>query len=215
LNYLIIFIISFIVLLAEHVSAQENAIYQVSGIVVDDSSKAIPFTHILIKGKRSGTICDFEGYFSLVAKPNDTLVFSSIGYKKGYFSINNNIEKAEIYITKILHSDTIMLAETTVFPWNSYEQFKEAFLKLDIPDDDINRALKNLALIEEQLKLYSNEPDPSLNYKYFMQQTYNQLYYAGQLPPNNLLNPIAWSQFFKALKNGDFKRKKYKIEYYD
>jgi hypothetical protein len=108
-----------------------------------------------------------------------------------------------------------MLAETVVFPWNSYEQFKEAFMNLEIPEDDVNRAFNNLALIEDQLQMYGADPDPSLNYKYFMQQTYNQLYYAGQLPPNNLLNPIAWAQFFKALKNGDFKRKKYNFEHYD
>jgi hypothetical protein len=29
----------------------------------------------------------------------------------------------------------------------------------------------------------------------------------GQLPKNNLLNPIAWAQFIQAWKNGDFRRK--------
>ncbi len=49
--------------------------------------------------------------------------------------------------------------------------------------------------------------DASLNYKYSSQQYQSKLYYAGQYPPNNLLNPIAWAKFIKAWKNGDFKKK--------
>ena len=33
------------------------------------------------------------------------------------------------------------------------------------------------------------------------------IYYAGQLPPNNLLNPIAWSKFIQQWKDGYFKKK--------
>jgi len=49
--------------------------------------------------------------------------------------------------------------------------------------------------------------DGSMNFKNQMQQQYSKLYYAGQLPPNNLLNPIAWAKFIQAWQNGDFKRK--------
>jgi hypothetical protein len=39
-------------------------------------------------------------------------------------------------------------------------------------------------------------------------KVYNdRLYWAGQLPPVSITNPLAWAQFFKALKNGDFKKK--------
>ena len=49
--------------------------------------------------------------------------------------------------------------------------------------------------------------DGAMNYKWQMQQYQSKLYYAGQAPPINLLNPIAWSKFIKAWKDGDFKRK--------
>jgi hypothetical protein len=32
-------------------------------------------------------------------------------------------------------------------------------------------------------------------------------YYRGQTPPQNIFNPIAWSQFFEAWKRGDYKNK--------
>lgn len=33
--------------------------------------------------------------------------------------------------------------------------------------------------------------DAQGNYSYAMQKQYSKLYYAGQYPPNNLLNPVA------------------------
>ena len=50
--------------------------------------------------------------------------------------------------------------------------------------------------------------DGRMNQAYAMKQERSKLYYAGQLPPNNLLNPIAWAEFIRAWQNGDFKRKK-------
>lgn len=205
-QYILIFIL--IIFSLDISIAQKPDIYQLSGFVKSMSQEGLPFVHILIKNKRRGTISDFEGFFSLVVEKNDTLIFSSIGYKKSLFLVGDTVSFHDYFINKILEVDTITLNEMIVFPWNTYEQFKEAFLKLDAPQDDIDRALKNFALIEDQLKLYPSDSDPSLNYKYFMNQTYNQIYYAGQLPPNNLLNPIAWSQFFASLRNGDFKSKK-------
>jgi hypothetical protein len=49
--------------------------------------------------------------------------------------------------------------------------------------------------------------DGSMNYKAHMQQQYSRLYWAGQYPPNNLLNPFAWAQFIKAWREGKLKVK--------
>jgi hypothetical protein len=40
-----------------------------------------------------------------------------------------------------------------------------------------------------------------------MKGEYTRLYHAGQLPPNNLLNPLAWASFIKAWKDGEFRKK--------
>jgi hypothetical protein len=31
--------------------------------------------------------------------------------------------------------------------------------------------------------------------------------YAGQVPPMNIFNPVAWAEFIQAWKRGDYKRK--------
>jgi hypothetical protein len=70
------------------------------------------------------------------------------------------------------------------------------------------RAQKNMERADMKERMAGMATEASLSYKYTMQQYQSKLYYAGQLPPNNLLNPIAWSKFIKAWKNGDFKNKK-------
>jgi hypothetical protein len=50
--------------------------------------------------------------------------------------------------------------------------------------------------------------DGPMNYRNFIEKTTSKYYYAGQLPPNNLLNPFAWARFIKAWKDGKFKSKK-------
>ena len=107
-------------------------------------------------------------------------------------------------------SDTVELETVNIYPWPTPEQFKDAFLALNIPDDDLEIARKNL---NPQLLAEKAEAMPmngSLNFKWQNQQRANQLYYAGQLRTNNLsnlLNPFAWAQFIEAWKRGDFKRK--------
>jgi hypothetical protein len=49
--------------------------------------------------------------------------------------------------------------------------------------------------------------DARENQRYAADQTANRYYYSGQLPPQRLFDPFAWSQFFNAWKRGDFKKK--------
>jgi len=56
--------------------------------------------------------------------------------------------------------------------------------------------------------LYDSPATPSIAFKNTMKMYNDNLYWAGQLPPVSITNPLAWAQFFKALKDGDFKRKK-------
>lgn len=188
-------------------SQKQNDIIQFSGVVVDgDDLKPVPFTSILIKNTRRGTICDYYGFFSVVAQKNDTIEFSAVGYKKTTYIIPDSLEEDRYSLIQMLFSDTILLRETIIYPWPTKEQFKEAFLNLRVPDDDLERAIKNLSLAELKERYNSMPMDGSMNFKNQMQQYQSKLYYSGQYPPNNLLNPIAWSKFIKAWKAGELKR---------
>lgn len=191
--------------------AQEghNHLVQFSGVVITaDSLKPIPYVNVIIRNTWRGTVTDYFGFFSFVAKMNDTIEFSSLGFKKSTFVIPDTLNNNRYSLIQMLHNDTILIKEVFIYPWPTKEQFKDAFMNLRVPDDDYERARKNLAQAEMQI-LYETMPmDGSMNFRNQMQQQSSRLYYAGQLPPNNLLNPIAWAKFIEAWQKGDFKRKK-------
>jgi hypothetical protein len=162
----------------------------------------------MIRNSYRGTVSDYFGYFSFVAQKKDTVEFSAIGFRDAVFVIPDTLTSNKYSLIQVLGTDTVYLKEAVVYPWPSKEQFKHAFLQLNVADDDLARAEKNMARSDMKERMVGMAMEGSLNYKYTMQQYQSKLYYAGQLPPNNLLNPIAWSKFIKAWKNGDFKSKK-------
>jgi hypothetical protein len=187
---------------------KDDDLIQFSGVVVTaDSLSPVPFATILVKNTSRGTTSDYYGYFSFVAKSNDTLIFSSVGFKDSEYVVPDSLAGEHYSLIHSMSRDTVKLETVNIYPWPTPQQFKDAFLSLDIPDDDIEIARKNLnpELLEERAM---NMPmTGSMNFKWQMERKRSQLYYAGQYRPNNLLNPIAWAKFIEAWKRGDFKRK--------
>ncbi len=181
---------------------------QFSGVVVEsDSLQPIPYTSILVKNSYKGTVSDYFGYYSFVAQEGDTIEFTAIGFNSAVFVIPDTLTNNKYSLIQVLRMDTVNLSLTEVYPWPTKEQFKKAFLALQLPEDDIVRADRNMTRADMKEQMTGMAMDASLNYKYSQQKNQSKLYYAGQLPPNNLLNPIAWAKFIKAWKNGDFKKK--------
>ncbi|MBK6775080.1 MAG: carboxypeptidase-like regulatory domain-containing protein [Flavobacteriales bacterium] len=202
---------STVVLLVNHASAQADTrtLIQFSGVVVTgDSLAAVPFTNVLIKNSYRGTMSDVFGYFSFVAQEGDTLLFSAVGFKRSQYVVPTDLTEKKYSIIHQLESDTILLKEFTVYPWPSREQFDQAFLALDLPDDDYQRSLKNLSPAEMMQRMENLPPDAYQSFSYAMAQDRTKLYQSGGTPSINLFNPIAWAQFLQAWRNGDFKKKK-------
>lgn len=187
--------------------AQDQNLIQFSGVVVDgDSLRQIPFTSIIITNTNRGTTSDYYGYFSFVAQKGDTLKFSHLGYTDALFVIPDSLTTNRYSLIQMMQKDTFLLKETFIYPWPTIEQFKEAFLNLQIPEDDYVRAQENLARAALKEQIESTPMNGSENYNYQMRQRQSRLYYTGQAPPINILNPIAWAQFIEAWKKGDFKK---------
>jgi hypothetical protein len=205
------FFIFFISGLYAQQAAKTTNLIQFSGVVVEgDSLRPVPYASIMVRNSYRGTVSDYFGYFSFVAQKGDTMDFSAIGYRDASYIIPDTLSTNKYSLIQVLGTDTIYLKTAEIFPWPSKEQFKHAFLQLNAADDDLARAQKNMDRADMKERMTGMANDASLSYKYSQQQYQSKLYYAGQLPPNNLLNPIAWSKFIKAWKNGDFKNKKKK-----
>ncbi|MFI0431434.1 carboxypeptidase-like regulatory domain-containing protein [Mariniflexile sp. HMF6888] len=61
------------------------------GFVIDESRIPLPGANVLIKGTSIGVITDFNGKFSINAKPGDVLLINYIGYKTKAFEITKEI----------------------------------------------------------------------------------------------------------------------------
>ncbi|MBZ4033178.1 von Willebrand factor type A domain-containing protein [Flavobacterium sp. 17A] len=67
--------------------AQERTI---SGIISDDYKQPIPGVNIFNQTSKTGTATDFDGKYSIQAKPGDMLVFSFIGYETQKQKVQNS-----------------------------------------------------------------------------------------------------------------------------
>tara|TARA_B100000609_G_C17043094_1_gene344864 strand:+ start:49 stop:672 length:624 start_codon:yes stop_codon:yes gene_type:complete len=203
----LLFLFVFIPFITFSQSDSVKAVVKIAGVTVtSDSLKPVPFVNVLIKGNYTGTMGDYSGFYSIIAKAGDTLIFSSMGYRKEEYIIPDTLKNEQYSLIQILKKDTVQLSVTTIKVWPSYEQFKQAFLNVDIKDSDLARAKKNLdhdILREQALNLHLGELG---NQKYMLNQETARLYSIGQLPANNYLNPAAWRRFIKAWKDGEFKK---------
>ena len=180
---------------------------QFSGVVVTDSLSPVPFTNILVKNTYRGTMSDVYGYFSFVAQEGDTILFSAIGFQRSQYEIPKDMPESKYSMIHVMVRDTIRLRELAVYPWPSREQFREAFLNLNLPADDFQLAMRNLSPAEMVQRMENLPPDAYQSFQYQMAMDQTKLYYSGGTPPINLFNPIAWAQFVQAWQNGAFKKK--------
>ena len=193
------------------VNAQEGDknIIQFSGYVLTpDTLMGIPFVTIQVNNSSRGTITNQEGFFSYAAGEGDTIHFSSIGFEESFYYIPTNLQTNKYSIVKLLSADTYYIDTVTIYPWPTKEMFKQAFLSLEMEENDVDRALKNLE--REYLKEMGENMamDASENANYYLRSEAKKYYYAGQAPPQNIFNVFAWAQFIEAWKRGDFKRRK-------
>ena len=206
-----IFLLSFIVSqgFSQEPLVKKLKLVQFSGIVVSgDSLDPVSYASITIKGNKKGILSDYNGFFSFVANCGETVYFNAFGYKPASYKIPDSLELSRYSWIQVLTADTIYLSEAVIVPWPTKEQFARNFVSIVIPNDDQQRAEKNLNLAIMKEK-YQNYPmDGAMNYRNFIEQQVAQNYYNGQYRPNNLLNPFAWAQFVKAWKEGKFKKKK-------
>jgi hypothetical protein len=169
----------------------DEELVQFSGMVLtSDSLMSIPYVNITISRTSRGAYSDLNGYFNFVASKGDTITLSTNKYS----------------MVKLLSEDTIYLDPAIIRPLPLREMFDYYFVNSSIPDDDMERARKNLErekIKEQSIAMKADGPEMG---KYSLASHAKTYYYAGQIPPNTLLNPFAWAQFFEAWKRGDYKK---------
>lgn len=186
----------------------KDSVVQLYGVVMTaDSLKGLPAVSVVVKGTGRGTITNYQGVFSIVVLKGDFIEFSSIGYKPKTTEIPKNIDGNQYSIIQLMITDTVYLPATIIKARPTREQFERDFIRTEVPDDDIEIARQNTEEAKRRVLARSLPADGREAAGIALKQNATKLYYNGQNPPMNIMNPFAWNEFIKAWKRGDFKRK--------
>ena len=121
--------ISLLIISAIHFSLFAQDPIQVEGVIVDASNETLPYTAVGILSKYIGTVSNDDGAFILKldeSNLNDTLSFSTMGYKTFKIRIQDYIDSKKEVV--VLEEDFFLLNDIEIK--NPITIVKEALKKL-------------------------------------------------------------------------------------
>lgn len=205
---LYIFVFSLILPLVISAQRGEKQIVQFSGFVMSsDSMVGIPFAHIGCKGTTRAGTARVDGFFSYAVAEGDTLIFTSIGYSPYTYIVPNGNADNKISTIISMNKHDYVMRDVMIYPWGDRANFNYAFIHTKIPKTlqeigEANTDRQLLAAIGQYMPTDGGESTQR-----YMQYQAVQASYYNQQAPQNIFNPLAWAEFIKAIKNGDFKPK--------
>lgn len=131
-----------------------------------------------------------------------------MGYKTVEVSIPEDLDILRYSVIQLMAQDTFYLPTTIIRPALSKEEFERAFVNWNIPMDQLEKARRNTESNTIRAMALVLPKDGNENAGYYQQLELQRRYWAGGQPPMNIFSPFAWSDFFKAWKRGDYRRKK-------
>lgn len=184
-----------------------DSVVQLYGVIMTaDSLVGIPAVSVVVKGQNRGTISNDQGVFSIVVLKGDEVEFTHVSYKSKTITIPRNLVGNQHSIVQLMVADTIYLPATIIRPRPTPEQFARDFVKVSVPDDDIEIARQNTSAAKRKVLMRTVPGSGSEAAKMQFRKIANKATYYGQTPPQNIFNPAAWAEFIQAWKRGDFKR---------
>jgi hypothetical protein len=206
--YFLFFVFVFPVVAKAQFETYKDSVIQLYGVVMSaDSLRALPSVSIVVKGRNQGTLTNEQGVFSIVVLKGDKIEFTSVGYKPKLVNIPKNLDGNQQSMIQLMVEDTVYLPATIIKKYPTREEFERDFVNSKIPDDQQEIARQNLSETNRRALMAVYPRDGREASNYYLKQNAQKYYSAGQLPPQNIFNPLAWAEFIKSWKRGDFKSK--------
>ncbi|WP_460760664.1 carboxypeptidase-like regulatory domain-containing protein [Niabella terrae] len=193
---------------AQFEKARDSVVQLYGVIMTADSLDAIPAVSITIKGTKRGTVTNRDGVFSIAVLKGDIIEFTHVSYLAEEVRIPDTLKGTQYSIVKTMVRDTAYLPVAIIRPRPTKEQFARDFVNAQVDDDEME-ILRKANTPEARAAYLAKLPyDGREMTGRQLDQVYQRARYQGQVPPQGIFNPAAWSEFIKAWKRGDFKRKK-------
>jgi len=184
---------------------KSNKLVQFSGIITDtDSNSVVPYVTITnVSNNGQKYAANYQGYFSIIVNPGDTLTFSAVGFFNKTIILPNQITGHQYTQMIQIKPEVVYLKAVTIYPWATVEEFNRDFLTMKIADDDLAIAKKNLSrqsIKGMALTLPRNSSEISnSNYRY----NFDRMMNVNMRQTNPLLNPFAWGKLMQQIFSGD------------
>ncbi|WP_432713126.1 hypothetical protein [Pedobacter sp.] len=205
MKYILTLLLSIFVLGAfAQQNAQPKKLIQFSGIITDvDSNRVVPYVTLSNLSTQEQRSANYKGYFSFVAHPGDTILYTAVGFTSTQVIIPNEV-KEDSYTTMVkMKSEIVYLPTVNLYPWATAEEFTKDFLSMKVADDDMEIAKKNLNAqslggMAQTLSRDAGEIS-AINWRLNHDRALNK----NMVQTNPLLNPFAWGKFMQQIFNGD------------
>lgn len=192
----------------------ERKLLQVSGIIHNaDTSTTVPYVTLTnLSYKNEYFNANHQGFFSFVARSGDTVRLSAVGYHSETLVIpeprDNNSKNITLSLT--MKQQIIDLPVVSVYPWASIDEFNYDFMNLEIADDDIliakrNLSYETLAAMAEEVPRDAGEIQNISTVNRHIGLTNKAI---SQRFANPLFSPIAWGNFINQITKGKESRAK-------
>lgn len=216
-----IFISIFILIFSLSSFAQDSiktkpVVVQFSGLVVTgDSAFGLPYVHVYEPKSRRGTETNEMGYFTMPALAGDSIVIKHLGFHKKYVILPDGQDKQSYTYIIELNQDTTVMADITIMPYPTFQLFKQAFVKVELPqDENMNHWEKNMRKEDLEKMMFAMAPSSYETYRTYslqeIQKIENNNMLTGGQVNNPLLNLFAWVNLINELSVKAKERKKQK-----
>lgn len=187
---------------------KSNKLVQFSGIITDtDSNSVVPYVTITnVSNKGQKYAANYQGYFSIIVNPGDSLIFSAVGFNTKALVLPSEINQSSYTEMIKMKPETVYLKAVRIYPWATIEEFNKDFLSMKVADDDMAIAKRNLSQKSIQgmiLSLPRNSAEiTNSNYRY----NFDRMMNVNMRQTNPLLNPFAWGKLMQQIFDGDKSR---------
>lgn len=109
--------------------AQEPLIFKAQ-LLTSDSLLPMANVHIISKQLRQGTISNPDGFFKIWSQPNDSLLFTSVGFERRIVHLTDSILQQGESAVILLNKDTVNMQEVVVRSFYDWPTFKYLFVNM-------------------------------------------------------------------------------------